>query len=170
MDSQPKTDRLFVFGSFPLRTLWVILRDLMTVIFRNYVPRALCLVRHRKLDLPGCCDPLSARQTCPRHGTSLGARLVRRLGSRNLFSPWDARRQPDRQGPGTRRGIVRGFKSNLEGSTIPVCQFRLNGRRSRRERCECLLSHLFETFPSPPAASCLKHVSNVCTLPRFRSS
>lgn len=83
---KPQTNRPFIFGSFSLRALWVILRGLMTVILR---PR---LVHHRQLDLPGCCDPLGARKTRARHGTGIGARHVRRLGPRDLFSPRNAGR------------------------------------------------------------------------------
>lgn len=98
------------------------------------------VVRNLHLDLPRCRDPLSARQTTARHRTGIGARHVRRLGSRNLFSPRNARRQLDRQGPGTRRGRVRRFESNLEGSTIFVYQLRFDGWGPRRERREYFLS------------------------------
>lgn len=109
-----------------------------------------CVVHHRQLDLPRCCDPLRARPTSTRDGTGVGARHVCRLDPRNLLSPRNARRQLDRQGQGTRGGRVRRFEGGLEGQAVFVYQFRLDGGWSRWERCECLLLHVFFETPSPP--------------------
>lgn len=86
----------------------------------SYVPRGVCVVHHRQLDLPRCCDPLRARPTSTRDGTGVGARHVRRLDPRNLLSPRNARRQLDRQGQGTRGGWVRRFEGGLEGQAVFV--------------------------------------------------
>ena len=59
------------------------------------------VVHPRQLDVPRRRDPLRARPTPTRDGTCVGACHFRRLDPRNLLSPRHARRQLDRQGPGS---------------------------------------------------------------------
>ena len=77
-------------------------------------------VHPRQLDVPRCSDPLRARSTPTRNRTGVGARHVCRLDPGNLLSSRHARRQLDRQGPGSWGGRVRRFEGGLEGQTLFV--------------------------------------------------